>query len=258
MLPSTVQSSIAFTSIARGNVAAAVCAASASSLIGIVVTPLMVGPLMGVQGGISLGSIEGILLQLLAPFLAGQVLRRWIGSWIGRHRSLTGLIDRGSILLIVYTAFSEGVNDGIWHRVSVVSLAGVLLANLLLLFLVLASTTFASRWLGFSKEDETAIVFCGSKKSLAAGIPMINVLFPPAMVGLMVLPLIFFHQIQLMVCATLARRYAGRPLAEAQIAGGRPAKAYATPVHGGSTALCRDAAETRGRARGVPGQVAKR
>jgi solute carrier family 10 (sodium/bile acid cotransporter), member 7 len=229
MLPSTVQSSIAFTSIARGNVAAAICAASASSLIGIVVTPVLVGLLMHVKGGISTASIEGILLQLLAPFVAGQILRPWIGGWIGRHRWLTSMVDRGSILLIVYSAFSEGVNDGIWHRVTVGSLAGVLLANLLLLLLVIASTTLASRWLGFSKEDEIAIVFCGSKKSLATGIPMINVLFPPAMVGLMVLPLIFFHQIQLMVCATLARRYALRPVAQAPVAGDGAAQADAIP-----------------------------
>jgi solute carrier family 10 (sodium/bile acid cotransporter), member 7 len=210
MLPSTVQSSIAFTSIARGNIAGAVCAASASSLIGIVATPLLVGLLMGAQGGISLHSIEGILLQLLAPFLAGQIARLWIGGWLGRHKWLTGLVDRGSILLIVYTAFSEGVVDGIWQHVDTRSLASVMLVNIILLGLVLTTTTVLSRSLGFSREDEIAIVFCGSKKSLASGIPMINVLFPAPMVGLMVVPLIFFHQIQLMVCAMLARRYARR------------------------------------------------
>ncbi len=210
MLPSTVQSSIAFTSIARGNVAAAVCAASASSLLGIVLTPLLVGLLMGAQGGISMHSIEEILLQLLVPFAAGQLARPWIGAWLSRHKWLTGLVDRGSILLIVYTAFSEGVANGIWHRVDLTSLVSVVLVDSLLLGLVLTATTLASRWLGFSREDEIASVFCGSKKSLASGIPMINVLFPASAVGLMVLPLILFHQIQLMVCATLARRYARR------------------------------------------------
>ncbi len=208
MLPSTVQSSIAFTSIARGNVAGAVCAASASSLVGIFATPLLVGMLMGAQGGISVHSIEGILLQLLAPFIAGQIARRWIGEWLSRHKWVTGMVDRGSILLIVYTAFSEGVVDGIWHRLDLLSLGSVVMVNILLLGAVLVTTTCLSRSLGFSREDEIAIVFCGSKKSLASGIPMINVLFPAPMVGLMVLPLIFFHQIQLMVCAMLARRYA--------------------------------------------------
>jgi solute carrier family 10 (sodium/bile acid cotransporter), member 7 len=209
-LPSTVQSSIAFTSIAGGNVPAAVCAASASSLIGILLTPLLVGLLIRVHGGVSLGAIEGIVLQLLAPFLAGQVARRWIGAFLSRHQAMTGLIDRGSILLIVYTAFSEGVLSGIWRQLDLVSLLSVALANVALLALVLTITTLASRRLGFSREDEITIVFCGSKKSLAAGIPMVNVLFPAHAVGLMLLPLILFHQIQLMVCATLARHYAAR------------------------------------------------
>ncbi len=210
-LPSTVQSSIAFTSIAGGNVPAAVCAASASSLLGILATPLLVGLLMRAHGGVSLGGVEGIVLQLLVPFLAGQVARRWIGGWLARNARLTGLVDRGSILLIVYAAFSEGVVSGIWQQIDLRSLAAVMVLDMVLLGLVLAITTLASRWLGFSREDEIAVVFCGSKKSLASGVPMLNVLFPAHAVGLMVLPLILFHQVQLMVCATLARRYAARP-----------------------------------------------
>ncbi len=209
-LPSTVQSSIAFTAIAGGNVPAAVCAASASSLLGIIVTPLLVGLLMQAHGGVSLGGIEGIVLQLFVPFLAGQLARRWIGAWLGRHKQLTGLVDRGAILLIVYTAFSEGVASGIWRQIDPRGVAVLALLDMALLTLVLTITTVASRRLGFSREDEIAIVFCGSKKSLASGVPMVNVLFPAASVGMMVLPLILFHQIQLMVCATLARRYLTR------------------------------------------------
>jgi sodium/bile acid cotransporter 7 len=232
-LPSTVQSSIAFTSIAGGNVPAAVCAASASSLIGIVLTPLIVGLLMRAHGGISLGAIEGIVAQLLLPFLAGQLARRWIGAFLSRYPAVTGLVDRGSILLIVYTAFSEGVVAGIWHQLDLVSLISIALANVALLALVLTITTFASRRLGFSREDEITIVFCGSKKSLAAGIPIMNVLFPASTVGPMLLPLILFHQIQLMVCATLARRYAARRLRCSATGrrGQRPALALAREVH---------------------------
>ena len=207
-LPSTVQSSIAFTSIARGNVPAAVCAASASSLLGLLITPLLVGLLMHTHGGASLdGGVMGIVLQLLTPFVAGQLAQRWIGKWIGRHERITSFVDRGSILLIVYTAFSEGVVNGIWQKIDLRSLLAVGLVDLLLLTLVLTITTLASRRLGFSREDEIAIVFCGSKKSLAGGIPMVNVLFPAQAVGMIALPLMLFHQIQLMVCATLARRY---------------------------------------------------
>jgi len=224
-LPSTVQSSIAFTAIGGGNVPAAVCAASASSLLGIVLTPLLVGLLMRAHGGVSAGGVEGIVLQLLVPFVAGQVVRRWIGGWLGRHKQLTGLVDRGSILLIVYAAFSEGVVSGIWHKLDLGSLAVVVVLDMVLLATVLAVTTIASRQLGFSREDEVTIVFCGSKKSLASGVPMLNVLFPAHSVGVMVLPLILFHQIQLMVCATLARRYAARRDARRPSTALRPAEA---------------------------------
>jgi sodium/bile acid cotransporter 7 len=208
MLPSTVQSSIAFTSIAGGNVAAAVCAASASSLIGIFATPLLATVLMRAAGGLSLHGVEAILLQILAPFVAGQLARPWIEGWLKRHRWLTALADRGSILLIVYTAFSASMVAGIWHSTDPASLGGVVVVDALLLALMLTITTRLARWLGFSRADETAIVFCGSKKSLAAGASMMAILFPPAMIGVVMLPLLLFHQIQLMTCATLARRYA--------------------------------------------------
>jgi sodium/bile acid cotransporter 7 len=211
LLPSTVQSSIAFTSIARGNVAAALCSASISNLLGIVVSPLLVGLLLAKHdAGISVSSIKDIVLQLLVPFLAGQALRPWLKGFVIKHKFILGLVDRGSILLVVYTAFSEGVVNGIWHQIAPESLVLLLLANLVLLAIVLVITTIVSRRMGFSKEDEIAIVFCGSKKSLASGIPIANVLFPAQAVGLMVLPLMLFHQVQLMACATIARRYARR------------------------------------------------
>jgi sodium/bile acid cotransporter 7 len=208
-LPSTVQSSIAFTSNARGNVAAAICSASFSNLIGIVVTPALITVFLvtGTGGALSLAAVEGIGLQLLAPFLAGQLLRKWIGDFITRRKTLLSYLDRGSILLVVYTAFSQGVVAGIWTRLTVPSLAMLFAVNAVLLAIVLTATTAAARRLRFSAEDEIAIVFCGSKKSLASGLPMASVLFPAATVGLMVLPLMLFHQMQLMVCAWLARRY---------------------------------------------------
>jgi sodium/bile acid cotransporter 7 len=211
-LPSTVQSSIAFTSVARGNVAAAVCAASASNFFGIFLTPVLVALTLGVRGGGSpLGEAEAIALQLLAPFIAGQVARIWIASWMTRHSKLVGLVDRGSILLVVYGAFSEAVVQGIWSKVSVLQLVWLAVICGVLLAIVLAATAQASRWLKFDKEDEIAIVFCGSKKSLATGVPMAGLLFPPASVGLIVLPLMLFHQLQLMACAVIAQRYAARP-----------------------------------------------
>ncbi|MDR3453641.1 MAG: bile acid:sodium symporter [Rhodoferax sp.] len=213
MLPATVQSSIAFTSIARGNVAAAVCSASASTLIGIFVTPVLVSLFVvphHAGGASAWGSIGHIMLQLMAPFVAGQLLRGWIGPWLGRYSGALKFVDQGSILLVVYTAFSAAVVQGLWKQVSLSSLAGLLVVCVVLLALMLALTGWSARRLGFSREDEITIVFCGSKKSLASGIPMAKVLFAAHVVGAVVLPLMLFHQIQLMVCAVLARRYARR------------------------------------------------
>lgn len=208
LLPSTVQSSIAFTSIANGNVPAAICAAALSNLLGIILTPLLVSLLMSRHGVISFDAIWHIMMQLLLPFLAGQILQPWLWSWIARHHRLVGYTDRGSILLIVYTAFSDAVVQGIWQQVPPARLMLLILVDGILLGLVLLITRLSSRLLRFPREDEIAIVFCGSKKSLASGAPMAKLLFAGPTVGLIVLPLMIFHQMQLMVCAVLARRYA--------------------------------------------------
>lgn len=209
VLPSTVQSSIAFTSIAKGNVPAAIVSASASNIIGMFLTPLLVGLLFTTQGeaGISLDALESILLQLLVPFVAGQILQPWIGSFIRRHNKVLGLVDRGSIVMVVYLAFSEAMVQGLWTQVSGHDLAVMVAVNVALLGFILWFTGFIAKILGFSREDRITIIFCGSKKSLASGAPMASVIFPAAMVGSIVLPLMIFHQIQLMACAVLARRY---------------------------------------------------
>ena len=211
VLPSTVQSSIAFTSIARGNVPAALCSASVSNLFGMVLTPALVAFLLSVHGsGFSAKALLDIAVQLLLPFGLGQMLRPLIGAWLGRHKTLTSYVDRGSILLVVYAAFSESMVQGVWSRMDLRSLGLIVLLDMAMLALVIVATTYGSRWLRFSTEDEIAIVFCGSKKSMASGIPMANILFPGQAIGAIVLPLMIFHQIQLFVCATLAQRYARR------------------------------------------------
>ncbi|WP_266170407.1 bile acid:sodium symporter family protein [Dyella subtropica] len=212
-LPSTVQSSIAFTSMARGNIPAAICAASASSLLGIFVTPLWVGWMLEShgQGGMSWHAVGSIVSQLLVPFVTGQIAQRWIGGWVSRHRGMLAYVDQGSILLVVYTAFSASVLQGLWKQMPPPVLGGLLAVNAVLLTLALLATRYGARALGFNREDEITIVFCGSKKSLAAGVPIAKVLFAGHPLGTIVLPIMLFHQIQLMTCAVLARRYA-RPV----------------------------------------------
>lgn len=211
LLPSTVQSSIVFTSIARGNIPAALCCASLSNLAGVIITPLLATYFLSLKtGSLSLDDIRNIALQILLPFLVGQIARPLISDWLGRHAKLTKLFDRGAILLVVYSAFSAGVVAGIWSLVTVTDLAFVVAFSIALLFVVLVFTTMASRLLRFPAEDEIAIVFCGSKKSLASGLPMANIIFPASTVGMIVLPLMLFHQMQLIACAVLARRYSLR------------------------------------------------
>lgn len=211
LLPSTVQSSIALTAIARGNVAAAVCSASLSNVVGIFLTPLMTSLLISnteMAGGNVLLSIQGIALQLLAPFIAGQLVRPWISGWLLSHKSLTTGVDRGSILLVVYGAFSAAVLNGLWQRLPPMQL-GILVAICLgLLLVVLGISWWWAKSAGLSHEDSIVLLFCGSKKSLASGVPMAGMLFPAATVGVILLPVMIFHQLQLIVCAILARRLA--------------------------------------------------
>ena len=210
-LPSTVQSSIAFTSIARGNVAGTVASAATSNMLGIGLTPVIVGLLTQAHGGsVSLSGIWEIVEQLLVPFALGHLLRPWIGGWVTRHKKLLSFTDRGTVILAVYSAFSAAVVEGIWHQVSVPNLLVLVLVDAVLLAAVLLLSRLLARRLGFNKEDEISIVFCGSKKSLVSGVPMARVLFAPSAVGAAVLPVMIFHQMQLMVCAWLAKRYGSR------------------------------------------------
>ncbi len=214
VLPSTVQSSIAFTSVARGNVPAALCSASASNLIGMFLTPALVGLLITSQSNQqdinSLDAISNIVLMLLVPFVLGQICRSKVFPYIKRYPVLVKIVDQGSILLVVYAAFSEAVIEGIWHQVSLSVLMVLVLLCCVLLAIIMVLLTYSSRALGFNKEDEIAIVFCGSKKTLASGVPMAKILFAAHPIGMMVLPIMLFHQIQLMVCGILAARYAAR------------------------------------------------
>lgn len=218
-LPSTVQSSIAFTSIAGGNVSAAICSASASNLFGVFVTPLLVGLIVVTGSGhVSLlDSVGGIVTQILLPFIAGQIARHWIGAWVERSRKLVRFVDQGSILLVVYAAFSEAVIDGLWKQIPLSALGWLLVINCVLLAIVLGVLWFVSGGLGFSRADRITITFCGSKKSLASGVPIAKVLFASQLVGPMVLPLMLFHQIQLMVCAALAQRWGRWSRAESEL-----------------------------------------
>ena len=211
LLPSTVQSSIAFTSVARGNVAAAVCSASLSNLLGVVLTPVLVALLLaGSGGGFSGSAVLDLVLQLIVPFAIGQLCRPWLSEWVRRRAGVLKVVDRGSILLVVYTAFSQGIREGIWSQITVGRLLILMAACTVLLAVVMVATWIGSRVARFDRADRIVVLFCGSKKSLATGLPMATVLFAGHSVGLLVLPLMLFHQLQLLVCAAIASRMSSR------------------------------------------------
>lgn len=210
LVPSTVQSSVAFTSIAKGNVSGAIVSASTSNLVGVFITPILVMVLMGTGSGLHIDTsvFAEISLLLVAPFVVGQITRRWIAG-LAKSKS-TKMVDRGSIAMVVYSAFSKGVVDGIWSFISVWEIIFLVVFAALFVIFMLWLTRLISGKLRFSRGDIIAIQFCGSKKSLATGLPMASVIFASGStsLGLLILPLMIYHQVQLMICSLLASRYA--------------------------------------------------
>ena len=207
-LPSTVQSSIAFTSLAGGNVAAAVCSASLSSLLGVFLTPWLMTVLAGSSGAMAdpLGAMTKIMLLLLAPFVAGHLLRPLIGARVDALKPLLRYTDQATILLVVYAAFGAAVVEGLWSQTPLPALLLTAAACALLLAIAMPLVWLIAKRSGFDRADQIAILFCGTKKSLATGVPIAKVLFAGGPLGAIVLPVMLYHQLQLMVCAVVAAR----------------------------------------------------
>ena len=211
-LPATVQSAIALTGLARGNIPAAVCSASGSTLMGIIFTPLLVGLLLSHSSNVGnpLQSIGKIALQLLLPFALGHLLRPWTSGLFKKLGNKVKVIDQGSILLVVYAAFSGAVVAGLWQQMPWTAMLTLFGVCALILAVSMSWCIWSSRRLRLSTSDEATVLFCGAQKSLVSGIPIAQVLFSAAAVGPMVLPIMLFHPMQLMVSAVIAARYAKR------------------------------------------------
>lgn len=205
LLPSTVQSSVTFVSIARGDVASAVCAATISNILGMFLTPVLVLLFMNLDDA-STGGIQSVLLKLLLPFIIGQLLQPIVGDWVRRHRNITKVTDNSAIILVVFSAVIKATNDGAWTSVTLGGFIVLLIVLSLLLVTILMITWYGGKVLRFPRAERIVLLMCGSKKSLATGLPMAKALFDPAIVGAVAVPVIIFHQIQLMVAAVLARR----------------------------------------------------
>lgn len=209
-LPATVQSAIALTALARGNVPAAVCSASGSTLMGIILTPLLVSLLLSqnASSNNAMQAVGKIALLLLLPFVLGHLARPWTARWLQKLGSKVRIIDQGSILLVVYTAFSGAVIAGLWQKMPLLSIAALFVCCATVLACSMGWCIWISRKMGLSRADEATVLFCGAQKSLVSGIPMAQVLFSSALVGPMLLPIMLFHPMQLMVSAVIAGRYA--------------------------------------------------
>lgn len=213
-LPSTISSSVALTGSAGGNVPAAILNASLSSVLGIFLTPWLVSLVVGNgSDGIDLGAtLLDLCAMLLLPLMLGQLLRPWLGRFFARHKRYTNVMDKVVILLLVYAAFCNSMISGLWQQQGGSVLLTAVLGSALLLALILWLTTRSARLLRFSPADEIAAVFCASKKSLAAGAPMAALIFGahPGL-GLILLPIMIYHPLQLIVCSIMAEHYANRP-----------------------------------------------
>ncbi|MDH7785684.1 sodium/bile acid cotransporter 7 [Ochrobactrum sp. 19YEA23] len=212
VLPSAISSSIAYTAMAKGNVPAAVCNSAGSNVFGLLLTPLLMTIFMRSSGSVDLGqALRDVVVELLLPFGLGQACHRWLGSFLSTRKHWLENYDQSVIVLIIYSAFSQSVTAGLWQVLPPSGLIMAIVLCVVLLAAVIGLTMMGSRWLGFSREDEIAAVFCGSKKSLASGLPLAQVLFAglPGF-GMMVLPIMLYNQIQILVGAILARRYAIR------------------------------------------------
>jgi sodium/bile acid cotransporter 7 len=212
-LPSTISSSVALTGSAGGNVPAAILNASLSSVLGIFLTPLLVSFVVGSgAGGIDLGStLLDLCAMLLLPLVLGQLLRPLLGKFFARHKRYTNIADKLVILLLVYAAFCNSMVSGMWQQQGNSVILTALLGSAILLAIILWMTTRTARALMFSPADEIAAVFCASKKSLAAGAPMAALIFGanPGL-GLILLPIMIYHPLQLIVCSVMAEGYANR------------------------------------------------
>lgn len=210
-LPSTVSSSVAMTSAARGNVPAALFNATLSSILGVFLTPIWIGWMVNSPGAhtIPLGKvILDLVTWLIFPHVLGQLSRPFIAGWVKRHKAKVFLVDRGTILIIIYTSFCDSIMRGVWSNEGVMTVLAALAGGLLLFAIVFAGVNAVCSALKFSDEDRIAAVFCGSKKTIAAGVPMAQLIFgSDPRIGLILLPLMVYHPMQLVICGVLVRRW---------------------------------------------------
>lgn len=206
-LPSTVQSATAYSSLGGGNVAVSVVAAAFLNILGVFVSAPLFSLMAGsTAGAFDIDALERITLILLLPFVLGQIAQGRLGYLVREHRRLATWMDRISIAIAVYVAFSGAVEQGLWQQVGAYD--WFILLVLVGLFLIVG---FGGAWLlgsalRLERPDRIAFLFAGGQKSIALGAPLASLLFPPAIAGLLLLPVLTYHLLQLVLSAPLATR----------------------------------------------------
>ncbi len=206
-LPSTVQSATVYTSIAGGNVASSVVAAALLNILGVFVSAPLFSLLAGMGGeGVTGAAFVKVAGLMLLPFVIGQAAQGWFGAWVREHKRPVSFLERGTIGLAVYSAFSGAVNEGIWSRVDAAGWIGLAAGCAVLLVLGYGGSWLLGKALRLDHGDRVAMVFAGAQKSVAMGAPMATVLFPPVTAGIVLMPLLVYHLAQLVVAAPVAGR----------------------------------------------------
>lgn len=207
VLPSTVQSATAYSSLAGGNVAASVVAAAVINVIGVFLTaPLFALMSGGEAAQIDLDGLQRIATILLLPFALGQLLQGWLGAWVADNRTMVGWTDRLAIAIAVYVAFSAAVEQGLWTRVDLEAWGWLAALTGGFLIIGFGGAWLAGGFLSLDREDRISFLFAGAQKSIALGAPLATVLFPPATAGLVLLPVLLYHLVQLVISAPIANR----------------------------------------------------
>lgn len=207
VLPSTVQSATAYSSLAGGNVASSVVAAALLNILGVFISAPLFSVLAGGEGApVSVDAFVKVCLILLLPFIIGQIAQKWARGWVMENKDITGHMDRSAIAIAVYVAFSSAVEQGIWTAVSPIVWVYLCLAVCVLMVVGFAGSWLLGGALKLARPERIAMMFAGAQKSIAMGAPLATVLFPPAQAGIILLPILVYHQLQLVVSAPLASR----------------------------------------------------
>lgn len=211
-LPSTVQSATAYCSIAGGNVATSVVAAGLLNVLGVFVTASLFSAVAGSEiGGLDFAALQRIGLILILPFVIGQLVQGlgdgFAARWVQSRKSLVGWADKLVIATAVYVAFSGAVEQGLWSRVD--GFAWAVLLGLVGVFLIVG---FGGSWglgalLGLARGERISFLFAGAQKSLALGAPLASLMFAPELAGMLLLPLLVYHMLQLVISAIIAGRF---------------------------------------------------